>query len=360
MRYYAYEYHQADTRPVGNEHEEIYGVELEIGNGNPLLSDILDDAISDNILTVPENEDQTQNMKVLEEDSSVWKEIILNADTIDELKARLLCLNEYDINPETVHNTAGTSCHIHINRNFLDAVGITERNLLRMFELMQPIIYRVSGRTQREFSRWANPHTRIKAGAINWERHAYEARQTNPNHNDRYYMVNFRNSETVEIRAFSNKCSFDYNTISFYLDFTQYLLKLCVNMLGKLYADEWENLIQSVKTWILTEYPEIYSAYGLHYVFNQAPKFSNLHDKAFNYLQDVAPRIREIENGNLYPPYIGYILWKYRKQLQRVTLTRAGLLNACEKVKTAHYCEMRANYQNAVYTVSHELLTGGA
>lgn len=347
--YRAYDYHNADTNPVNNEDLNIFGVELEIDNRTDRRAEIIDNAIENNIITAPTNEGFTRNWKVIEDDGSVWKEIILNADTFENLLKRIECLNRYGITPANFENSAGTSCHIHINRQYLEELNISETNIFKMVEFFAPVIFRISGRTLNQFLRWASPRSKFKTLAIDWK-----ARGEHIGHlhrsGERYQLLNLNRFSTVEMRGFSNRCSFDYNTLKFYFEFIEFLISEAVYMKGRYYKEEGENLINHFLEWIE---PEQYKKYNIGLLFeketNLIPRLQDLQKSRYEIME-----LRRASTGHrsIYD-FIGLLLHPNNKEwLQiinnRLTLTEQGVINASSKILNK-ISENRAEYMSIYY-----------
>lgn len=269
MYYEAYGYHSGNTTPANNEDLNIFGLELEADNYSEERAEIFDNCIENDIITVPHNEHRTQNLKILQNDSSVWKELIFRADTIENLLKRVLKMNDYGVNPSNFENSSGTSAHIHINRDYLYNMGVTSSNMVKMFEFFSPVIYAISGRDKRNFERWAAPTAPIQYGFIDWELRGRQIGNMCIYDDDRYYLVNLTRSSTIELRGFSNKCSFDFETIRFYLHFVQFCIDQAEEMRGKLYRENGEKLKENFLNWVFSEFPEMYARFNLELLFTK-------------------------------------------------------------------------------------------
>ena len=267
MEYDIYSYHESNTSPTGDRTALLYGIELETDDFSREAGETLDFLIDTDIITCPDNEHRTLNLKKIENDSSVRAEIIIRADELEEVKnrIRILCDSIYQ-NGYEINNTSGTSAHIHINRAWLDAHGITQTNIVKMFELFAPLIYRISGRTSERFYHWAEPLTTIQEDRhiIDWERQITQVAEIDPEDmSGRYFMVNCSNYHTIELRAFSNYYNFNKRILCFYLDFVNKCVHLCEYMKGKLYRNEGKYLIRLMLEWIKNNYPYIWIKFNL-------------------------------------------------------------------------------------------------
>ena len=351
MDYECYGYHCADTYPVSDK-LDIFGVELEIDDDNTAVREILNECIEDDILTVPYNEHRTRNWKVIENDSSVWKEIILNADTIPNLIDRIETLNFYGLNMENVINSRGTSCHIHINRAYLEKRGITPSNMLKLFEFYSPFIFAVSGRDLHRWTQWSEPITSTPLGLINWEQRGHEVSHVDFRTN-RYHLVNTTRSSTIELRGFSNYYSFDSEMISFYLAFVKFAIDEAEKMKVKYYRQEWKMLRDD-----LFQFMEKYPAQRDHFKT----------DKLFIYSTEAAAMSAKFDEvGHTYrlmnqPHDFSFFAdWlKYHSEYlpvikYRLTLTPQGVKNAKQKVINCIYRELYSYMMAAYRSLATEL-----
>lgn len=357
MYYSSYGYHSSETSPIGNTNELIYGVELEIDDDANNVREILDACIEDNIITAPYNEGETQNRKTIEEDSSVYREIILNADTQENILNCVKNLNDCGLSGENVCNGRGTSCHIHINKRYLQNKGITTTNILKLFELYAPIIYKISFRTSDTFNRWSEPLLNFNYHPlnINWEKRAYKITEfVEPNHNSRYHMVNVTNHNTIELRAFSNWHNFEYEVIKMYLDFVTFCINQAETMKGKLYKNEYQRLLNELETFFKIEYRYYYDLFNLRTVFNfdnELYKLQRLHSRTTD-------NINQIRYINKYEP-----AWKIAKfmhyqritHIKNITLTERGKQNICKKLINYYWQELSSYYRNYYYRNENRL-----
>lgn len=275
MQYEAYHYHGAPTEPTTTTDKRIFGLELEIDDFDYIVHNLLDDAIEMNYLTAPVNEHITKRWKVLEEDSSVFKEIIFPADEKENLLKRIKNLNSIGFHDGNICNSSGTSAHIHLNRRYLTGLGITETNIFKMFEFLAPVIYAISGRNRGNFIEWAEPRSRFQINNINWKERADNIRHLSPSC-DRYTLVNCTNSATIELRGFSNKNTFNYYTIKLYLDFVDLCIDLSEYMVGKLYINEYQYILTAVKEFFKNQYEDIYTRKNIRQLLTHDEKLTQM------------------------------------------------------------------------------------
>ena len=248
--YSIFNYHGSPTRPIGDERECIFGVELEIQD--IVDTAIIDNAIDDNILTAPQNEDETRHKKTIENDGSVFAEVIINADVIPELFDRLECLNNYGFNDDNIFNDGGTSCHIHYNRRYLESIGIYEDDMTRIAEFLAPYLFRISGRSYGNFQEWTPSQIGFdpNANIINWRYRAIASDRVNSAYG-RYSIINVENSRTIELRVFSNESAFHFETISSFILIADYLIQLAKEMKGKQLKYHYKEVLASFKEFII-------------------------------------------------------------------------------------------------------------
>ncbi|MEE1227177.1 MAG: hypothetical protein UHM08_08770 [Bacteroidales bacterium] len=354
MQYEVYGYHCADTSPVNYDDLDIFGIELEIDDDSNTVRDILNECIEDDILTSPYNEHRTRNWKVIENDSSVFKEIILNADTVPNLLNRVKTLNNYGLCSENVYNSRGTSCHIHINRRYLEKRGITALNMLKMFEFYAPFIYAISGRDLNRWNRWAEPITSTPLSLINWKQRGEEVRHIGFKTN-RYHMVNTTRTNTIELRGFSNYYNFDYDMLKFYLSFVNFCIDEAEKMKGKYYREEWEMLVNDLKKFI-----DKHPAQKAHFltdrlfIFSEdAKRFKDLYVSKYKYL--INGLRRSPTDFNMFCDWL-YYHQEYLPTINyRLTLTPQGVKNAQNKIINKIYKELQSYLWHAYQSIKDEL-----
>ncbi|MBQ2654103.1 MAG: hypothetical protein IJF83_11145 [Methanobrevibacter sp.] len=352
MYYEAYSYHSGNTRPANEEDLNIFGLELEADNYSEERAAIFDNCIENDIITVPFNEHRTENLKIIQNDSSVWKEIIFRADTIENLLKRVTCLNNYGVNPSNFNNTSGTSAHIHINRNYLYDLNITSTNITKMFEFYAPVIFAISGRDRRNFERWASPTSQMSYNFINWEQRGRDIGNMSIYDDDRYYLVNLTRSSTIEMRGFSNKCSFDYETIKFYLEFVQFCIDEAVYMKNKLYRDQGETLKRHFLEWCP---PEMFKKFNLIMLFKPDTTLYKL--KEINADHYILTELRRARRGYRRPYELVQFLENYPELLEivnHITISRRGVKNASNKILNVLQ-NKQGEYKNLYYQNAHLL-----
>ena len=247
--YRTYEYHSSGhvttpKRSCGN----IKGLELEISDEDSGY--LLDELIDDNILTVPHNEGDKKDYTIaIENDGSVYKELVFKASCNRTLLKGVKKLEE-KLNGN-IYNGHGTSCHIHMNKKYIESLGLTKTDIVKASEFLAPILYDISGRDEPSLH-WCKSRIRNRISIndddlfkrakiideINFEEiERYE----------RYRIINLCPRNTIELRIFSNYYCFDYNYIKLYIETCDYLITLAEYMKGKKYVEEYDKIIEMTK-----------------------------------------------------------------------------------------------------------------
>ena len=222
----------------------IKGVELEISDYD--CGEILDDMIERNLLTVPSNESEKKEYTIaIENDSSVYKELIIKACCNDTLFKHFRML-EKELHNE-IDNGSGTSCHIHINNDFLQEKNIKQEDIVKATEFLAPLLYTISERSSSAYYDWC--HSRIDFNTSEptlFERVEKVDDIRIDNYCDRYNIVNPKR-KTTEIRIFSNRCGFEYRTLKLYIEMIDFIIEIAEEMKDKLYEEEFDNLIEKIE-----------------------------------------------------------------------------------------------------------------
>ncbi len=368
MMYEVFSYHGSNTYPVGNIEDNIFGIELEIDDFSETTAEILDMMIEDDILTSPENEHRTRNLKKIERDSSVYREIILRADTIENIKERLTVLDDYLCG--AIDNSTGTSCHIHMNRNYLEDMGITERNIFKMFEFFAPVIYKISGRSRSSMAEWAEPRSHVNfrdLSCIDWEMRAENLQGLRPS-SGRYTMVNCTNPATIELRAFSNYYCFDSRYTVCYLEFVNLCISLAQYMVGKYYNKEYPVLIHAMETFFKERHSFIYQKFNLAQMFRFNP-MQKLFKAQFIQFKNQTAYPRDFlhhfqyDGNNTFPFDVLRTAYNYKKisdkPTYKVTLTPQGVKNLSKQIITDSSKDLMSYAMLFYRSLNHEEQTGG-
>lgn len=245
MDYSTYGYHDSKhiTKPrksSGN----IKGIELEISDYDSGY--LLDELIAEDILTAPSNEHRDKEYTIsIEDDGSVYKELIFKASCNSTLLKGVKKLSERLHG--NITNGHGTSCHIHINNAYFQALGLTRKDIVKSAEFLAPILYRISGRDESSYFDWAPSaiHTNIEDTDLFKRVNPIETSLTT--NNGKYSLVNTGPFHTTEIRIFSNYYNFDYDYIKMYLETVDFIIELAKFMKGKSYIDEYDKIFQLTK-----------------------------------------------------------------------------------------------------------------
>lgn len=271
MDYEVYHYHGCKhiTRPkrtTGN----IKGLELEISDYD--ASDYLDELVEDNILTIPYNEDEDKEFTIcIEDDSSVYKELIFKACCNQTLLKAVKTISNRLGN--IVTNSHSTSCHIHINNNFLREKNIRRKDIVKATEFLAPILYEISGRNKSSYEQWAKSgiHHLIDITDTNLLKRAELVDEELGTHNGRYAIVNCGSENTTEIRIFSNYYNFNYDYIKMYIETVDFIIKLAEKMKYKKYKTEYNKIIKDIKQFFSQrKYKNIYEKHCLEIFFASA------------------------------------------------------------------------------------------
>ena len=286
MNYYEFwSYHDSPVDPVAPTTDKIFGLELEIDGINSMASEAIDNMIENEIIGAPYNEGYSSVNVQIENDSSVYCELIFCANHPEKILDALATLNENGLNPETVPNCRnGTSAHISISNDYLEVKGVTVHSLNKIMELYSPVLYAVSERSKNDARRWAQPQA-YDLEFVDWFEKILKVQNvcTNDSHGGRYTLLNCESSYKSELRILSNNNGgFDYNRIAFYLDLVDFIIDQAETMQGKLYKNEYKRLLSELEDFIRTNYYEYYFKYGLYFVFHPLLSFTQLKQARFN------------------------------------------------------------------------------
>ena len=274
--------------------KNIKGLELEISDYD--CEDNLENLIYDGYITCPENEDEIADEHrniAIEYDGSVAWELIFKADTIRPLMSRVKDINQ-ELNPKTVVNSRGTSAHIHLNRQYLYNQGINTLDMLKAGEWTGFPAYLISGRNREKMENWCRSTLPCNIDENLLTKSKLVDRLNDISYN-RYNMMNFNNSNTIEYRLFSNYCNFDYKTIKMYMEYTDMISKLAELMHNKSYQDEFETAVEFVDEF-MTKYPrrrKFYEKYNMDSIFVTREEL--LHIQQVELFERVEDRIKRFE-----------------------------------------------------------------
>lgn len=231
----------------------IKGVELEIGDENCCYDNIhdkLDELIEENLIKAPYNIGEDNDLRytiAIENDGSVFKELILKASCNSTLLQGIKMLEE-ELS-EIVENDHGTSCHIHLNNEYLKTLGLDSDDITKTAEFMAPLLYAISGRNINSL-RWCNSILNsYDIEDFNLYKRAKAIDNIDCIDNSRYRIVNKgdSNSKTTELRIFSNYYNFNYNYIKLYLEISDLIIEISNKMKNKKYEEQYENIITEIK-----------------------------------------------------------------------------------------------------------------
>lgn len=281
MQYRAFDWHSGSAtrllRPrstTGN----IKGVELEISGHHrhdQQMNDKLDEMVDKGILTVP-NINIGRNIAsptLISNDSSVFKELIIKACSRRPLLQSIKTLS--DELSDITNNRRGTSCHIHYNDRYLHTKNLRSYDLFKCAEFLGPILYRISEREEQDCDSYARSYIGELDNPNLYERGKKIDFLTGEGRQSRYSIINCRDgSDTTELRIFSNHCNFDYNTIKFYIDTSDFLVELSEYMINKSYEEESENIVKMCKKFFTKKNTiQFYNKYNLEEFFKSKKEF---------------------------------------------------------------------------------------
>jgi hypothetical protein len=250
MSFCAIDYQGSDCSPCDELLDEnIKGIELEIRSDSDYY-DILNDLVYDDILICEdnyENRSHRGNM-FLETDGSVDYEIKLQADTNKENLKMIKTLNDYGLNPYNIENLSGTSCHIHLNRQYLNNREINQLDIKQAGEFLSEILFEISGRSFNDYSEWARSCLRSNLHDDMLMK-AKEIDNRDISSSARYQIVNCNPYNTIELRIFSNYYNFNYDIIKLYMDISDHIIDIAEMMKDKKYVDNIDEIVEWTKDW---------------------------------------------------------------------------------------------------------------
>ena len=251
----ALDYGECECEPFNSlMNENIKGIELEI-KSNSDYEQSLQNLINDEFLINDYDYFEQANDMFLEYDGSVDYEIKMRANKNNVLLDNLNTLNHYGLNPSELTNRGGTSCHIHLNNNYLSSLEIEKFDMVKVGEFFGNILYQISGRDRGDYSDWcpsvleSNFNFNILDKDINKKSKLIDNDLVNTSIHGKYRMVNIEHYDTTEFRIFSNKCSFDYDTIEMFLGFCDHMIDVAEYMNEKKYSDNIDIIVDWTKDW---------------------------------------------------------------------------------------------------------------
>lgn len=360
MEYELFSYHGANTAPIGSTDKCIYGVELEINDRDASVEEVIENAIEHNIITAPSNNGETLNKKVIEYDSSVFCEIIINADTIERLNDRLNYLNDYGFNEENISNTPNTSCHIHMNRKYVcNVLRLSEEDIVKIFDFLAPILYRISGRDSNSFYNWTPSRIsfELESNLIDWRERANRCEGLEYD-NLRYAIINGNNSRTIELRLFSNYCNFDLEVIMMYLCIVDYILH---ELAGANLKTDYKEILYKFYNYLKTNYNWVFYEYNLPNVLFTPYNLQIIEDlKVINHSKlHINPRFKLswFNNQNYYDNFISILRTARLEALKlpsEITTTDEGLKSLNGFIKYQFETNIRSYYMKAYEVLSSQ------
>lgn len=227
--------------------ENIKGLELELDCWDYDVESILEELENDDVILTPYNQDgrEKQFMVTVENDGSVDCELVFKANKNRNLLRAIKALNEYGLNDEYVCNSSHTSCHIHLNRQYLRTENLDELDIVKAGEFIAPLLYKVSGRTRDSLGDWCRSQLACDIIENLYTRAKLVDNVIQPSIR-RYNIVNIENSSTIELRIFSNAYNFNRTYIKLYLDLSDFIVQIAKAMKSKRYLDEYDELISLI------------------------------------------------------------------------------------------------------------------
>lgn len=276
---YAFDYHcgKEFTAPLTEKRSKnIKGIELEISDygAEENVDALVDDYVIYDAETAYEVDERNVDA-VVENDGSVAWEIILRADTMKPIFRKIKEINT-ELNPNTVNNESGTSAHIHLNREYCHNKGIHSLDIQKASEWLAYPMFLFSGRTRERMQNWARSILPCELEDDLLTR-AKLVDRMDCSYN-RYNLLNLNNSKTYELRIFSNKCNFDYRTLKFYWEFSDMLIDLSANMVGKSYENNLNECISFVDDFMLSKprRRKFYNKYDMDSIFLDADQLNHI------------------------------------------------------------------------------------
>lgn len=303
-----FSYHSCDAdellRPRSTD-GNIKGIELEISDYS--VRDTLQELINSNHVIDETNINSAGEKDytiIAEDDGSVWVELVFKACNNRTLLQGVKMLSEaFD---GKVDNNNETSCHIHLNNRHLRSRGIRKTDIMKATEFLFPILGAISGR-QGDYQ-WAKPMISLNKNLFERCRSIDDLDSEDYRyHDDRYYGCNVTNSNTTEIRIFSNKYNFNYDYIKMYIETADFIIDLAEEMLGKSYHKNYELALEKTKEHFeKRKYKDIFEKHDLGKFFlspeEQRRRFYNQELEKFNreYAQFTRYHIEGISEENRY------------------------------------------------------------
>jgi len=272
VQFFNYKGSRHITNPKDKVRDNIIGLELEFNNcteldcdncygdcdycdeeGEVRLSEqvrfALERLVDKGVLITPENTEMiSKHNAVLERDSSVDGEIIIQADLQRNMMKKVNKIHE-ELNSNVLSNGPNTSCHIHRNVAYLNDIGISKFDYQKSSEFLSTICYRISGRDYDSYYQWAHS---IFRNQMNIERSSmFKIAKLLDNidfmvNDQKYIICNCQHTNTVENRIFSNFHNYDPKYIKLYMDFTNLAIDIAEYMRDKSYVLEFDTLIDII------------------------------------------------------------------------------------------------------------------
>lgn len=210
----------------------VFGLELELID--PDVEELYNLSDSGTICTA-ENE-EWDAPAYLKYDGSVDAELTFRATTHEKLMERVRHVTNW-INPD---NTDQTSAHVHVNRSFLNNLGLTDEDVLKAANYIEPLIFKISGRSNLK---WAKSDLydsdMLREGVVLDSDHGRRVdnfKLTDSRRHEHERHINFEHGGTYEFRTFSNTYNNSIPHINAYLKMAELAVFLSIFMKGRRYA----------------------------------------------------------------------------------------------------------------------------
>lgn len=210
----------------------VFGLELELMEPD---WDELKNMSNRGAICTAENE-EWDAPAYLKYDGTVDAELTFCATTHEKLMDRVMRLTAW-LEPD---NTDQTSAHVHINRPFLNNLGITADDILKAANYIEPLSFKISGRSNLK---WAKSDLydsdTLREGVVLDSDHGRRVdnfKLTGPRLREHERHVNFEHGGTYEFRTFSNVYNNSVPHINAYVKMAELAVFLSIFMKGRRYA----------------------------------------------------------------------------------------------------------------------------
>lgn len=243
---------KSNSRPFGDTCDNILGLELELASVHDYSG--LNEAIDDGYINTADTMNGAGVQLEEEAQSNVEYELVFNADTPENVLRRVREVKSYI--GGTFSNHHECSAHIHLNREYLEGLGLSELDVFHAVEAIAPFIYAISGRDEYCWNRWTpcalslDVYDDLERFKYIGETTTTTVRERTGDH-PRYQLCNVTNEDTIEIRGFSNYYDVDLDLIEAYLDTAAILVpEIALNMQGRDYSKDYITVLKLLRDFI--------------------------------------------------------------------------------------------------------------